>query len=331
MRLRAAAMIALLVASLAGAITAWRRQDPTPRVAIPEGGPAETIRFDYASARLLRDGEASEARVHVTRGVPKGATAPLIVVLHGLNTVPLRGMWFDQPADLAALVDRLVDDGQIAPLLLAAPSQTKDAEHAKTLWVGMEIGAFADAVESALGGRAKIDRARIVLAGHSGAGCNPEGGLMTALRAKTPGVPRVVLGIDTCMDDEALGGYLGGRSDIVLRVAYERAWPRPFQRFCRGLLEADGGPADRACVRYDELGASPHDDILSAALAELLPLVLPPAAAPGALPSRPPREGELDPVFVTPDAAADGAPASAEDGGPQEPEDPDQAPATDED
>ena len=63
------------------------------------------------------------------------------------------------------------------------------------LWPGFDLDAFLDRTAARLAGIATIDRSRVIVVGHSGAGCNIHGGLATALHAKT--TPLADLVIDT--------------------------------------------------------------------------------------------------------------------------------------
>jgi hypothetical protein len=77
-----------------------------------------------------------------------------------------------------------------------------------------------------------VTRDQVFVIGHSGAGCNPDGGLLRVARAPSLVVPRGLLAIDTCMDEDS-GPALGSAPESTrVWVRYQaEIWPRPVDRF----------------------------------------------------------------------------------------------------
>ena len=215
---------AVAAAALAIAITAW------PRSAHADD---RTV-FPYRDAELLSPGEAGGGIVVVPEPVARGEKTPLVVLLHGVNVDQVVHMWFGTRGypDVAAISERAIASGAAPPFLLAAPSQTRGAMSGRRLWQGFDLDDFVRAVEAALATRAAVDHDAVFVVGHSGAGCNPDGGLLRVARAPSLVVPRAILAIDTCMDEDS-GGALGSSPEsaqVLVRYQAE-IWPRPIDRF----------------------------------------------------------------------------------------------------
>jgi hypothetical protein len=124
--------------------------------------------------------------------VPDGASGklPLVVYLHGIST--LKDLWGagrliaddatlkkdDASMNLGRLAGKLISDGKIKPLVVAAPSdRLKDLNGA--LWSTLDFGAFVDDVAKRvlLEYKIVIDLDKVALVGHSGAGCYLKMGL----------------------------------------------------------------------------------------------------------------------------------------------------------
>jgi hypothetical protein len=72
----------------------------------------------------------------------------------------------------------------------------------------------------------------VFVLGHSGAACNPDGGLLRVARVPSLVVPRGIFAIDTCMDEDS-GAALGSAPESApVWVRYQpEIWPRPLDRF----------------------------------------------------------------------------------------------------
>lgn len=201
--------------------------------------------FPYRDDVYLRAGQRLGGQAYVPPGTRDGAR--LLVYLHGNNeggalhsAMGARGDSFD--------LRTLAPPGTI----VAAPSQTKNASGAG-LWAGFDLDAFVAAVEDATG--ASIDRSRVVLMGHSGAGCSSVGGLLAPLKTIRP---QLVAVVDVCggAGFGAAFGKLG--EEVPVHVFFQtRSWARDFDGFAKAL-------AGRA--RFEEIrtpdGQNPHDAIV---------------------------------------------------------------------
>ncbi len=227
-----------------------------------------TTTFPYRQRTLLYSRDPAGALAHVTSGAAHGASLPVVVFLHGMNRAGVVHPWFGSAhGDLRAVVEPLVGAGKVAPLILAAPTHTRNATGASSMWPDFDLGDFLDATDAALAGAARVDRSRVVVVGHSGAGCNPTGGLLGegVLRAR----PFAVVAIDTCVD-ERVTPRLAALAEITnVRFYWHRSWPRPV---------ADLAAACPSCT-IDEVvdlppRAIPHaamvPEVLRRALPELL-------------------------------------------------------------
>ncbi len=250
-------------------------------------GAGVTTTFDYDDARLIGDDEHEGGLVHRVGTAAKGAL-PLVVYLHGVNEKgPLHRGLAAPGFDLRDTADGLFADGAIGPLLLAGPSQTRDAWTGRRLWQGFDIERFADAVDASLAGSStasmggammKVDRARVILVGHSGAGCNPTGGIL----ARSSLRPSAIVALDTCMDAE-FGRAFGEAADVApLHVFFQSVlWPREIDAFRTAFTATLAAKPGRvgSVTKLDVPGAAnPHDEIVPAALAKLLPTLVPPPA-----------------------------------------------------
>ncbi|MEO5727250.1 MAG: hypothetical protein ABI134_30380 [Byssovorax sp.] len=212
-RLFRGAALAFLAAVLAiGAPV--RSSYAAPRAAAARSGkkvkPPPPPPLDGASYEYLYDGLdvghkerawLGRAFVHSSLATVTGKPSPILVFLHGMNTELIKYRWMGggQEGDVRRIVAELMEAGSIAPMIVAGPS-TLDrvtASNAVLLWPAFDLDGFLDRTAERLAGVATIDRSRVILVGHSGAGCNLRGGLATALRART--VPFADLVIDTCM------------------------------------------------------------------------------------------------------------------------------------
>src|SRR5207244_2549079 len=154
--------------------------------------------------------------------------APLVVFLHGKNGDILH-RWLGGSGDVRPIVASWSTlPGADAPIV-AGPSQTRDARSGSTLFSGFDLDAFVAAVAAALPAGVSIDDERIIVVGHSGSGCNEDGGIVTAPRGNIS--PMALVAIDTCMDarfgdllDDAVG-------DAPAWVFWESKWPRPIADF----------------------------------------------------------------------------------------------------
>ena len=102
--------------------------------------------------------------------------------------------------DLRPLAERLIQSRKVSQFVLAGPSHTKHAGLARTVWRGFDLALFVEDVARATEGRVRIDRKRVVFIGHSGAGCNPTGGLASDFWSAGNVLPLALVAIDPCLD-----------------------------------------------------------------------------------------------------------------------------------
>jgi hypothetical protein len=241
-------------------------------VATPAFASPRSTSFSFDDNRLLREGEKGGGLVHYD---PSDTGAiPLVVFLHGVNEAgpPHRGL--GGAFDLRTTVDDLISAGAVGALAIAGPSQTRDAWSGARLWSTFDLDSFVDATSAALGPGPTIDRSRVIVAGHSGAGCNAKGGLY-APRGKI--VPLAVLALDTCMDS-SFGKLLGEAAKTsAVHVFWQSAiWPRDVDGFRTALEQVSGQPA--SITKLPSVGINPHETVASLALQKILPTLVPPDA-----------------------------------------------------
>lgn len=204
---------------------------------------AGDVDFPFDDQKRLAAGQKNGGRAHVPAGL--STPAPLLVYLHGNNESGLMHRGF---ADAVAGASGVV---------VAAPSQTVNAK-GSSLWGGFDLDAFVSAVEAATG--VTIDRSRVVVAGHSGAGCSSGAGIFTTYRNVRP---RLIVDVDGCMNG-VYGSMLGALADKGFAVAayyQDITWKRDFAGFAkalgsRGVVEQIKGP----------FKGNPHDEIVKLAL-----------------------------------------------------------------
>jgi hypothetical protein len=179
--------------------------------------------------------------------------------------------------DLAPLVERLASAGSSRPFVFAAPSQTRSAWSGHMMWKDFDLDDFVRAVDDAIAGRASVDPQTVIVLGHSGGGCNPDGGLLRVARVHGRVVPRALVAVDTCLDEEA-GAALGAApagTEVWVRWQAE-IWPRPLDRFRASFRDtaAESGRDEPQVQRVDGLGPGAHDAILLDTLTSLVPLLV---------------------------------------------------------
>ena len=233
---------------------------------------AKTLYFPHQDGRFLYRFQHNGGAAVVPDGASPEQALPLVVFLHGTNPTSEPHMWLGGGGrDLRPLVKRLLDSGEVKPFVLAAPSQTRNAGLAATVWRGFDLNSFVDDVVSATGGVANIDRTRIVLAGHSGAGCNPSGGLAADFWSAGVPLPLALVSIDPCLDRKMGGAFARRPSEVPLLLWWQPAiWVRAPAKFEAALFR------DKPEQRVDRLrelppiGPNPHEAILPIAFESAL-------------------------------------------------------------
>lgn len=241
-------------------------------VCAPREAPAKTLYFPHQDARFLyqfqRNGGAALMPSRPTADQP----LPLVVFLHGTNATSETHLWLGGGGkDLRPLVQRLIDGGEVEPFVFAAPSQTKNAGLARKVWQGFDLNLFIEDVVRATSGQLNIDRQRVVLAGHSGAGCNPDGGLAADYWSAGMPLPLALVSVDPCLDRKMGGAFARRPSEVPLLLWWQPAiWVREPAKFTAALA------TDKPEARVDRMrelpptGANPHEAILPIALESAL-------------------------------------------------------------
>lgn len=246
--------------------------------------PGKTYDFEWDGRDIRRAELAWFGRAYVPPQAKKTKRAvPLVVFLHGLNAALIKHRWMGggQEGDVRRIVGALVDDGAIEPIVVAAPSSIVASQVAKgASWNHFDLDRFVDLTVSRLSGLVEIDSSRIVVAGHSGAGCSTAGGLATLHQSRRR--LHAILSIDTCMSP-ALAERLA-RADAHTHVVVSwqtLSWTnRPLSPFRRAFERtAAAHPADDGILRVldeQQPTSSPHDATVGLTFERWLPKLLPP-------------------------------------------------------
>lgn len=213
---------------------------------------------------------------------PAPKPLPLLVFLHGTNEakIPYRWMGGGQEGDVRRIASEIMESGQASPFVVVAPSSVSPLMgNAMTSWIGFDLDAFLDKAFQRLGDTVPIDKTKIVLAAHSGAGCGTRGGIVPALKSKVP--IYAAFSIDTCMGTEvAVALAAAGPTHVV--VSYQTlSWDsRPFSDFKTIFLrEVKRHPAPQGVLR-ELVQEAPvpmaHDAMVPITLKKWMPKILPP-------------------------------------------------------
>lgn len=259
-----------------------RTKDGSHKKSEPAPLPGKTIDFEYDAKDIKTPSRAYMGRVFVhDRAAEAKKPLPLVVFIHGLNKAKIKFRWMGggEEGDVRRIVADLIDDGKVQPVLLAAPSSIQpDAVATGSSFPIFDFDQFLALTEKSLDGVATIDKTRIIVAGHSGAGCSSNGGIVAAARAKT--VPYSVISIDTCMHVD-LAKALGAASPTThVVVTWQTvSWDRSFDAFTTTFKEtlAQNPAAEGVMRELDPLPALPkaHDATVGQTFSKYLPKLLP--------------------------------------------------------
>ncbi|WP_437675437.1 hypothetical protein [Sorangium sp. So ce131] len=310
---RAVALAVGLAAAAPGRAGAQPRPapvDPAPAPPRP-AGPLDGATYDYdhpaaPAAGPARQGAApaadaaapavppeqrwlGRAFVHRLAAADPARPLPVLVFLHGTNTAQIKHRWMGggQEGDVRQIAAQLMESGQIPPIVVAAPSAVLPAAAgvARTSWPAFDLGTFLDATAARLRGVATLDRTRVLVAAHSGGGCNTAGGIATALRVSPPA--HAALAIDTCMDVELAPLLAQAAPATHVVVSWQTmTWAkRPLRDFALAFQRAaEAPPAAPGVLRELEhlhpTEPMPHDAMVPLVLRRWLPPLLSPDAAP---------------------------------------------------
>jgi hypothetical protein len=277
---------ALAVASIA--TSAPPAKPPAPKAAdkkveTPLRG--ETVDYPYDGGGKARLAWTGRAFVHekALERAKKGEALPLVVFIHGLNKalIPHRWMGGGNEGDVRRIVAELIEAGTLPPVIVAGPgSIAKEAVGGAASFAELDTDVFLERTDAALAGKVKIDPSRVVVVGHSGAGCSAKGGIVAALHGKRPILG--VASIDTCMGGD-LAKELGSapaRTHVVV-TWQDASWSkRPFGVFTAAFKKETAAhpPAKGALRELDHLPSLPraHDATVGQTFEKWLPKMLAP-------------------------------------------------------
>lgn len=225
--------------------------------------------------------------VHRTVAADPSKPRPMLVFVHGLNSEQIRYRWMGggNEGDVRRIMSGLMESGKIPPMIVAAPSSVvlDSVTNAVTSWPAFDLDRFVTRTRDALAGVATIDTSHIIVAGHSGGGCNAKGGMASAIAGKTP--VYAALAIDTCMLPDFAEVLAGARSDLHVVVSWQtQSWAkRPFELFrSRFTTSVKKNPPAAGFLRELEhvkvKEPMPHDAMVGITLARWLPTLLPVAS-----------------------------------------------------
>lgn len=233
---------------------------------------AKTVYFEHEDARFLHRYQRKGGAALVPEGVRAEQPLPLVVFLHGTNSTSEPHLWMGGGGkDLRPLATRLIGSGQVKPFVLAAPSQTKNAALAAKVWQDFDLNRFVEDAVTATSGQVTIDRERVVLAGHSGAGCNPKGGLAADFWSAGAPLPLALVSIDPCLDRKMGGAFARRPVEVPLLLWWQPAiWVREPAKFTAALSRDKPEQRIDRVLELPPMGANPHDAILPVALESAL-------------------------------------------------------------
>jgi hypothetical protein len=248
--------------------------------------------------------------VHRKAAALAGQALPVLVFLHGLNGEKIKHRWMGggQEGDLRRMVSEMIETGLVPPLIVAAPSSIDPftIANAGSAWPSFDLDLFLDRTTERLGAAALLDRGRVMVAGHSGGGCNIHGGLASAMRARATPV-LAGFSIDTCMLFDLAKELAHAPPTTHVIVSWQSiSWPeREFAGFATYFKrEVKKAPPPAAGVMRELDYEQPnvpgvHDAMVGITLRKYLPRLLGP--------------GETDAPPAGPDA---GAPSPSDGGAP---------------
>ncbi len=279
----AVAVLVLGAAALPPSGAAAQGKKPKADKPAPLDGTTRDYAYDAKDIKRPERAYVGRAFVHAKASAEPDKPRPLLVFLHGLNTELIEHRWMGggNEGDVRRIVAEMIERGDIPPVVVAGPGSIMPAAVtvAVTSWPGFDLDRFVARTTKELEGVAAIDPERVIVAGHSGAGCNDKGGLATAVQAQRK--PYAALSIDTCMlpgNGAALARTPPGTHLIVSWQA--QSWAdRPFggfrAAFAKGVAEAP--PTAGVLRTLEEVRVKermPHDAMVGITLRAWLPKLL---------------------------------------------------------
>lgn len=233
------------------------------------------------------------AFVHKKAAADPNKALPLVVFVHGINKELIKYRWMGggNEGDVRRIVAELIEGGQIPPVIVAAPSSVvpQNIVVAPTSWMAFDLDHFVEKTAAALKGAATIDKSKIIVAGHSGGGCNVKGGVASAIKAKNV---HSALVIDVCMGTDLASALAQANRKVNVVVSWQSiTWgSRPIKDFKTVFeREVKKSPADTGILRVlDPMTPKepmPHDAMVPLTLKKWLPQLLPVTKAPSSAPA----------------------------------------------
>jgi hypothetical protein len=240
----------------------------------------QSFDFPFHDDEYLLARQHDGGRAYVPKQVSSDQPAPLVVFLHGVNRRNRLHMWLGSgPADLRTKLEASIEHGDLPAAILAAPSQTRDALWPTMLWTGIDLEEFVTATEQALAGRARIARDQVIVAGHSGAGCNLEGGILKIAADRSAIDPLGIVALDTCLDGE-IGEALGRARESTRIATYWQSviWPRKVVDFAIGfsVVRQEAPSSSDWFEHVSPKGRWPHDALVAPSLLQAMSVMLAP-------------------------------------------------------
>ncbi len=264
------------------------RKKARPAPPPPIDGASYEYTYDGVDVGHKERAWLGRAFVHSSLATVPAKPAPILVFLHGMNTELIKYRWMGggQEGDVRRIVAELMEAGSVTPMIVAAPSTIDPvtASNAVLLWPKFDLDAFLDRTAARLSGLATIDRSRVIVVGHSGAGCNIRGGLASALHAKT--APFADLVIDTCMATDFAKDLAHAPPATNVIVSWQSiSWADrlfdDFRQVFKRELKKAAPPLEGVLRELDyqqPTQAGPHDAMVGLTLRRWLPRLVPPPA-----------------------------------------------------
>ena len=208
--------------------------------------PGKTIDVPFDAQRVTQHAEEAHVlRLYLAPPIASPAPVPsppaplpLVVYLHGVNTDhrAFRFAGHGGEPDVREITARLMGDGTVPPFVLAAPSTVVFSDFPASLWPAFDLDRLVEITTRTLRGQATLDLDRIIVVGHSGAGCNPRGGVFAAAMDTTLTLRGVML-VDTCLDLPSAPLLVDLPPAIDVVVTFQsKGWARPYEAFGEAFL-----------------------------------------------------------------------------------------------
>ena len=238
-----------------------------------------TIDFEYDGRDAHAISLSYSGRVFVPDSVIAAAKpVPLVVFFHGLNKELVRHRWMGggQEGDVRRIILSMIDAGEIPPVIVAGPGSVQpDAVSDGASFPVFDFDKFMDLTKASLGGVAEIDASRIIVTGHSGAGCSERGGILSPMRSAF--TPHALISMDTCMGVGLADSLAAAPPSTHVVVTWQSAsWDREFDAFKAQFKKSSAGhPANGGVLRsLEELPTQSHDATVGLTFKKYLPLLL---------------------------------------------------------